>query len=80
MRRIRSKKDFSTHTGRKLKKREFRGLWIQRINAAARLNGVSYSVLMSRLKKANVDLDRKALAEIAFSDPAAFTAIVDQVK
>ncbi|MBP8878173.1 MAG: 50S ribosomal protein L20, partial [Flavobacteriales bacterium] len=49
-------------------------------NAAARLNGVSYSVLMSRLKKANVDLDRKALAEIAFSDPAAFTAIVDQVK
>ncbi|HQW05174.1 MAG: 50S ribosomal protein L20 [Flavobacteriales bacterium] len=68
------------YTGRKLKKREFRGLWIQRINAAARLNGVSYSVLMSRLKKANVDLDRKALAEIAFSDPAAFTAIVDQVK
>jgi large subunit ribosomal protein L20 len=68
------------YTGRKLKKREFRGLWIQRINAAARLNGVSYSVLMSRLKKANIDLDRKALAEIAFSDPAAFTAIVDQVK
>ncbi len=68
------------YVGRKLKKREFRGLWIQRINAAARLNGISYSVLMSSLKKANITLDRKALAEIAYSDAAAFTAIVNKVK
>lgn len=68
------------YDGRKLKKREFRGLWIQRINAAARLNGISYSVLMSKLKTANIDLDRKALAEIAYSDAAAFTAIVNKVK
>lgn len=68
------------YVGRKLKKREFRGLWIQRINAAARLNGVSYSVLMSSLKKANIELDRKALAEIAYTDAAAFTAIVNKVK
>lgn len=68
------------YTGRKLKKREFRGLWIQRINAAARLNGISYSTLMSSLKKANIELDRKALAEIAYTDAAAFTAIVNKVK
>lgn len=68
------------YVGRKLKKREFRGLWIQRINAAARLNGVSYSVLMSQLRKANIELDRKALAEIAYTDAAAFTAIVNKVK
>lgn len=68
------------YDGRRLKKRDFRGLWIQRINAAARINGISYSVLMSRLKKANIDLDRKALAEIAYSDAAAFTAIVNKVK
>jgi large subunit ribosomal protein L20 len=53
------------YTGRKLKKREFRGLWIQRINAAARLNGVSYSVLMSQLKKANIESGPQGLAEIA---------------
>lgn len=68
------------YIGRKLKKRDFRALWIQRINAAARLNGMSYSVLMDRLKKAEIDLDRKALAEIAFSDAAAFTALVVKVK
>ncbi len=68
------------YDGRKLKKRDFRGLWIQRINAAARQNNISYSVLMSKLKKANVTLDRKALAEIAFNDAAAFTAIVNKVK
>ena len=68
------------YDGRKLKKRDFRALWIQRINAAARLNGLSYSVLMDRLKKANIDLDRKALAEIAYSDATAFTAIVNKVK
>lgn len=68
------------YTGRKLKKREFRALWIQRINAATRANGMSYSVFMNKLKAANITLDRKALAEIAFSDAAAFTAIVDKVK
>ncbi|MEX1132135.1 MAG: 50S ribosomal protein L20 [Flavobacteriales bacterium] len=68
------------YIGRKLKKRDFRALWIQRINAAARINGLSYSVLMDRLKKGGIDLDRKALAEIAFNDAAAFTAIVDKVK
>jgi large subunit ribosomal protein L20 len=68
------------YIGRKLKKRDFRALWIQRINAAARINGISYSVLMDRLKKGGIDLDRKALAEIAFNDAAAFTAIVDKVK
>ena len=68
------------YIGRKLKKREFRGLWIQRINAACRINGTSYSVFMSGLKKANIELDRKALAEIAYTDAAAFTAIVNKVK
>jgi large subunit ribosomal protein L20 len=68
------------YDGRRLKKRDFRALWIQRINAAARINGISYSVLMSKLKQANIDLDRKALAEIAYSDAAAFTAIVNKVK
>lgn len=68
------------YDGRKLKKRDFRALWIQRINAAARVNGISYSVLMSKLKKANIGLDRKALAEIAYSDAAAFAAIVSKVK
>ncbi|MBK9177890.1 MAG: 50S ribosomal protein L20 [Flavobacteriales bacterium] len=68
------------YDGRRLKKRDFRSLWIQRINAAARINGISYSVLMSKLKQANIDLDRKALAEIAYSDAAAFAAIVSKVK
>jgi len=68
------------YTGRKLKKREFRGLWIQRINAACRINGTSYSVFMSGLKKASIELDRKALAEIAYSDAEAFTSIVNKVK
>ena len=60
---------------RKQKKRNARGLWIVRINAAARENGVSYSRLMSALKGAGVGLDRKALAELAVSDPAAFTQL-----
>ncbi|MCW5898176.1 MAG: 50S ribosomal protein L20 [Flavobacteriales bacterium] len=68
------------YTGRRLKKRDFRALWIQRINAAARENGMSYSTLMSGLKKANIGLDRKALSEIAYSDATAFKAIVDKVK
>ena len=57
---------------RKVRKREFRGLWIIRINAAARTHGVTYSRLMAGLKKAGVDLDRKVLADLAVRDPAAF--------
>jgi|SRR5436853_2228501 large subunit ribosomal protein L20 len=57
---------------RKVRKRDFRGLWIVRINAAARVHGVTYSRLMSALKKAGIDLDRKVLADIAVRDPAAF--------
>ncbi len=57
---------------RKVRKREFRGLWIVRINAAARTHGVTYSRLMAGLKKAGIDLDRKVLADIAVRDPAAF--------
>ena len=60
---------------RRLKKRDFRRLWITRINAAARLNGTSYSRLINGLKKANVTLDRKVLSEIAIHDPASFGAV-----
>lgn len=63
------------YISRKLKKRDFRKLWIARINAAARTNGVSYSKLMGGLKKASVGLDRKILSEIAIHDPAAFGAV-----
>lgn len=65
---------------RRNKKRNFRSLWITRINAAARLNDLSYSKLMNGLKKADIALDRKVLAELAVSDPAAFTALCNQVK
>ena len=68
------------YDGRKLKKRDFRALWIQRINAATRMHGMSYSVFMHGLKKANIDLDRKALAEIAYHDADAFKALVAKVK
>lgn len=64
---------------RKVKKREFRKLWIVRLNAAARLHGLSYSVLISKLKAHNVLLDRRALAELAISDPNGFKAVVDSV-
>lgn len=67
------------YVGRKVKKRDFRALWIQRINAATRMHGLSYSVFMSKLKNANITLDRKSLAEIAFSDADGFKAIVDKV-
>ena len=60
---------------RRQRKRDFRRLWIARINAAARMNDLSYSKFISGLKKANVDLDRKVLAELALSDPAGFTKI-----
>lgn len=64
---------------RRVRKRDMRALWIQRINAAARLNGVSYSRLMNALKKANVGLDRKVLSDLAIRDAAGFTALVKQV-
>ena len=64
---------------RKVKKREFRSLWIIRINAAARACGISYSQFMSRLSKANIVINRKALADIAYSDPAAFGQLVEKV-
>jgi large subunit ribosomal protein L20 len=62
---------------RRARKGEFRKLWIQRINAACRLNGISYSRFISGLKAADVDVDRKVLADLAVTDPAAFTALVD---
>ncbi len=66
--------------GRKQKKRDFRRLWITRISAACKANGTNYSCFMNGLKKAGITLNRKVLSEIAISDPAAFTALVEQVK
>ena len=63
-----------------MRKRDFRRLWITRINAAARLNGMSYSVLMDGLKKKNIQINRKMLADIAVNDPAAFTKLVETVR
>ena len=68
------------YVGRKLKKRDFRRLWITRISAAAKMNGINYSRFMNGLKKANVDINRKMLADIAHNDPAAFTALVELAK
>jgi large subunit ribosomal protein L20 len=65
---------------RKTKKREFRAMWVQRINAAARTQDISYSKLMAGLKKNNVALDRKVLADIALNDPKAFASIVSVAK
>ena len=65
---------------RRAKKRSFRALWIARINAAARLNEISYSRLMNGLKIAGIELDRKVLAEMAITDPAAFTRIVESAR
>ncbi|MBP3202709.1 MAG: 50S ribosomal protein L20 [Bacteroidales bacterium] len=65
---------------RKAKKREFRALWIQRINAAARQYGLTYSQLMGRLAKQNIGLNRKVLADLAMNNPEAFRAIVNSVK
>ena len=65
---------------RRQKKRDFRKLWIARINAAARQNGLSYSKFMNGLKVAGVDLDRKVLSDIAITDPKAFAALVEQAK
>lgn len=68
------------YVGRRLKKRDFRRLWIARINAAARMNDISYSRLMHGLKVAGIDLNRKVLADIAVNDAAAFTALCEQAK
>jgi len=65
---------------RRTKKRDFRRLWIQRINAAARLNGMTYSRFMNGIKLAGIDIDRKVLSDIAIHDEAAFTAIAKQVE
>ena len=65
---------------RRNKKRTFRALWIQRINAAARLEGISYSKLMGNLAKAGIEINRKVLADLAMNNPQAFKAIVDRVK
>lgn len=68
------------YTGRKLKKRDFRSLWITRISAAAKQNGINYSRFMNGLKKAKIDINRKMLSEIAINDPAAFTKLVETAK
>ena len=70
----------SAFAGRKERKRDFRKLWIARINAAARLNDISYSQLMHGLKVAGVDMNRKDLSEIAISDPEGFTKLVEVAK
>ena len=68
------------YSGRKQKKRQYRSLWIVRINAAAKLNGISYSLLINGLKKAGIELDRKILADLAVNDAAAFAALVGQAR
>ena len=68
------------YIGRRQRKRDFRRLWIARINAAAKMNGMNYSTFMNGLKKAGVSLNRKMLAELAVSDAAAFTALTEQAK
>jgi len=65
---------------RRNKKRDIRGLWITRINAAARQNGTTYGKLIAGLKTANIELDRKVLAELAVNEPAAFTTVIKSVK
>ncbi len=68
------------YVGRRLRKRDFRKLWIQRINAAARLNGTNYSRFMNGLKKSGVEVDRKILAELAVNDAAAFSQLAETAK
>ena len=70
----------SSFAGRKERKRQFRRLWIARINAAARMNGLSYSKFMYGLKLANIDLNRKMLSEMAISDPEGFASLVEVAK
>ena len=70
----------NAYIGRKLKKRDFRRLWIQRINAAARMNGISYSRLMNGLKLAGIEVNRKMLSEMAIQDPQGFAKLVEVAK
>ncbi|MTI68229.1 MAG: 50S ribosomal protein L20 [Firmicutes bacterium] len=70
----------SAYTGRKLRKRDFRKLWITRINAGARMNGLSYSRFINGLKKANVEINRKMLSEMAIHDKESFKELVDLAK
>ena len=85
-RRIKAGKEAALHAGlyayigRKDRKRDLRKLWIIRLNAAAREHGLSYNQLISGLKKKNIELDRKILSDIAISDPATFSKIVDEIK
>ena len=65
---------------RRAKKREFRKLWVQRINAGARINGLTYSTLIHKLAEANIGLNRKVLADLAYNNPATFSAVVDSAK
>ena len=68
------------YIGRKQRKRDFRRLWITRISAACRINGINYSTFMNGLKKAGITMNRKMLSEIAIADPAGFTALVEKAK
>ena len=70
----------NSYVGRRLKKRDFRRLWIARINAASRMNGLSYSKFMNGIKLAGVDINRKMLSEIAINDPKAFAELVELAK
>lgn len=69
-----------SYVGRKQKKRDFRSMWITRISAACKMNGINYSRFMNGLKKANIEINRKMLSEIAINDPAAFTNLVETAK
>ena len=70
----------SAYVGRKLKKRQYRQMWIARINAAARMNDISYSQLMNGLKKSGIEMNRKSLSELAIANPEAFKAVFEQAK
>lgn len=70
----------NAYIGRKRRKRDFRRLWIARISAAAKMNGMNYSTFMNGLKKANIQMNRKMISEIAIADPAAFTKLVETAK
>ena len=70
----------NAYIGRKRRKRDFRRLWIARISAAAKMNGMNYSTFMNGLKKSGIEMNRKMLSEIAIADPAAFTKLVETAK
>jgi len=80
MREAAEKAGVYAYVGRKHKKRDYRSLWVVRINAAVREHGLTYSVFMNGLKTAGIELDRKSLAELAAREPASFAALVQQVK